>query len=156
MPAIILGAERPWPSTVLRDRGYFDQRDTWLDFRGTLVIGEKAHFGFQVMLITASHSVDDERGIGGAHYTLTQVDDLAWVANRALLYNCHIQHHAAVGAGAVVKGVVVPVGYLAEGNPAMLVAVVGGDGRWERLLRPIQPPRFTEGWADKPSYYWRT
>lgn len=153
MGATILSTHAGWPDTCKRDMGYFDQRNAWLDFRGTLMVGAKAHFGFEVMLITASHGLSEEEGIAGAHFTLTRVDDFAWVANRAVLYNCHIMEHGVVGAGAVVKGVVVPPWTLAEGNPAMLVAE-WWLGQWRRIS-PREPEAFTDGHAAHPLDFWR-
>lgn len=135
MTAIVQGE---WQSTIGRDRGYFDLRDTWLDCRGTLIIAPTAHFGFQVMLITDSHYLEVDAGIGAQHFTTIRIDEHAWVANRALLYDCHLMPHAVVGAGAVVKGVIIPAWTLAEGNPAMLVAV-WVDGKWRRLETAEKP-----------------
>lgn len=130
------------PYALGRELVYFEIRDCWIDFRGTLEISASAEFGFEVMLITASHHPNlSENGMGAAHRSIIRVDDKAWVANRAILYNCHIQHHATVGAGAVVQGVVIPPYTMAQGNPAMLVAV-WVDGRWRRLSVPEQPKAF--------------
>lgn len=140
MEAMVQGK---WQNTIGRDRGYFDQRGVWLDCRGRLIIHERAHFGFEVMLITAAHAFTDEDKLSGAFYRTVRIDEEAYICSRAILYNCHIQHHAVVGAGAVVKSIIVPSFYLADGNPAKLVAR-WQNGHWLRLLLPVDPPRFTE------------
>lgn len=130
-----------WPSTIHRDRGYFDLRETWLDCRGTVEIASTSHFGFQVMVITDSHDLDPtiDDGLGAQLFSTVEVGAHAWICNRAILYNCRIMPHAVVGAGAVVKGVVIPSWMLAEGNPAMLVAAWVG-GKWLGLAVPERPP----------------
>ena len=130
------------PYPLGRDAGYLDIRDTWVDYRGSLAIAATAEFGFEVMLITASHTPQlYDPGPGPMTKTVVRVDDRAWIASRAILFKCHIQHDATVGAGAVVKGVVIPPYTLAEGNPAKLVAV-WTDKAWRRLAVPEDPPRF--------------
>lgn len=133
---------QPYPCG--RDEGYFDIRDCWVDYRGKLDIHPTAEFGFEVMLITASHHPNlFESDAGPMHRTTVRVKAKAWVANRAILYSCEIGEHATVGAGAVVKGVVIPGGTLAEGNPAMIVAWWDGD-HWRRFSEPIAPSTFRE------------
>ena len=95
-----------------------------LDCRGDLNIDKTARFGYQVAVITASH-LYDEKGMGRRFLRKIKIDAHAWVGTRALLYNCWIQEHAIVGAGAVVKNAVVPAWSLVEGNPAMQV------GAWD-------------------------
>jgi acetyltransferase-like isoleucine patch superfamily enzyme len=122
-----------------REAGYFDIRDCWMDYRGTLKFAATAECGFEVMFITASHHpnlYDD--GMGDMTKCTVQVDDKAWIANRAILFNCVVGHHATVGAGAVVKGIVIPPWTLADGNPAMIVAT-WLEGKWRRLAIPLQP-----------------
>lgn len=138
MPFELMGA---WQDTILRDRGYFEIRQCWVDCRGTLLIAADAHFGFEVMILSASHSPDKEYGIGAPYRRMVQVDSNAWVGSRALLYDCHIEAHGVVGAGAVVKGVVVPSWTLAEGNPALIVAIWKYE-RWNWLPTPIRPRRW--------------
>lgn len=130
------------PYPLGRDAGYFDIRDCWMDYRGTLKFSATAECGFEVMFITASHTPNlSGEGMGEMTKATVRVDDKAWIANRAILYDCHVEHHATVGAGAVVKGVVIPSWTLAEGNPAMLVAA-WVDGAWRRLEKPIQPASY--------------
>ena len=130
--AIVMG---DWPDTIKRTRHYFEERWGLVDCRGTIEIAATAHFGFQVTILTASHRYDPETTLAEVFLRTVRIDDGAWVASRALLYNCHIQHHAIVGAGSVVKNAVVPPYTLVEGNPAVAVSTYV-DGRWQELQEP--------------------
>jgi acetyltransferase-like isoleucine patch superfamily enzyme len=123
------------------DEPYWEQRDTFLDCRGTLICHGTAHFGFGVMILTASHAfpiVDGTMGVGQMTKTTVQIDAHAFICSRALLYRCHIGEHAVIAAGAVVKGVEIPPWTMADGNPAHLVAV-WRDGVWHPYHEPIAP-----------------
>jgi hypothetical protein len=141
MSLVLMGA---WQDTIRRDRGYFDLRSTWLDTRGYLYIAADAHFGFEVMVIAASHGLDDAVGIGAVRRKVVIIESKAWIANRAIVYECHVKAHGVVGAGAVAKCIVVPEWTLADGNPAMLVAKwEGGEaGGWVSFPEPIKPEKF--------------
>lgn len=101
---------------------------TLLDCRGKLRIHPTVRFGYEVKIITASHTYD-ENGMGRRLLRTVLIDKYAWIGTGALLYNCHVEEHAIVGAGAVVKNVVVPAWSIVEGNPAMIV------GRYNEQLK---------------------
>lgn len=138
------------PYPVGRDQGYFEIRETWVDWRGKFEFSSTAELGFEVMIITASHTPNAspvEGWMGPLTRRIVRVDDHAWIASRAILFDCHVMHHATVGAGAVIQGVVIPPYMMAQGNPAMLVAK-WVEGEWERLTMPEMPPPFTERPSD--------
>lgn len=96
---------------------------TLLDCRGDLTIHPTVTFGYNVTILTASH-LYNEKGLGRRFLRKVRIDEHAWIATRALLYNCWIQEHAIVAAGAVVKNAIVPAWSLVDGNPAAVI------GRW--------------------------
>ena len=104
---------------------HWEELGTLLDLRGDVTIHHSARFGYEVAIVSASHAYD-EKGMGRIFLRTVKVDERSWVGSRALLYNCWIQEHAIVGAGAVVKSVVVPAWSIVEGNPAVIV------GRWDK------------------------
>lgn len=117
-----------------RPLAYFSLRNVFLDCRGELKIHPSSEWGWFAMAITMSHTVlsgqvTDGQQITGAARRTVIVDECAWICSRALLYNCHIQHHAIVACGAVVRNVVVPPYTIVEGNPAMAVRHYV-DGHW--------------------------
>lgn len=116
----ILGFER----FNLNDHGYSMEKfmgwGTMLDCRGKLRIASTARLGWQVMIMTASHTYNKD-GIGRRLLRTVLIDDYAWVTSRSILYNCHVEEHAIVGIGSVVKNVVVPAWSIVEGNPAIVV-----------------------------------
>ncbi len=123
---------------------YFEERWSFIDCRGLVTISNYAHFGFGVKIVSSSHRYDplnDENNLGPMILKTVIVDAHSWVGSHALLYDCHIQHHAIVGAGAVVKGVIVPPYSIVEGNPAKVVSIYIG-GRPQRLEEPIGLEKF--------------
>jgi len=140
--AVILGDFRH--VRTIQTEHYFAERFTFLDCRGNVIISEKAHFGFGVRIVSASHRYNpsgDPDDLGKMNKKTIIIDDHAWIGSHALLYDCHVQHHAIVGAGAVVKGVVVPSYSIVEGNPARVVSVYIG-GQPQRLEEPIGLEKF--------------
>ena len=91
-----------------------------LDCRGDLTIHPTVTFGYNVTILTASH-LFDEKGLGRRWLRKVRIDEHVWIATNALLYNCWVQEHAIVAAGAVVKNVIVPAWSLVDGNPAVIV-----------------------------------
>jgi len=123
---------------------YFEERWTFFDCRGDVTISKKAHFGFGVKIVSASHRYNpeiDDDNLGKMNRKTVIVDDHAWIGSHALLYDCHVNHHAVVGAGAVVKGVIVPSYSIVEGNPAKVISIYIG-GRPQRLEEPIGLEKF--------------
>jgi len=109
----------PTPDKIGRPVAYYDQRDIFLDCRGSLKIHPNTNWGWQVMVLTRSHNVTTgEFGPPVVNRPVT-VDEGAWICSRALLYNCHIEHHAIVACGAVVRNTTVPPYTIVEGNPAV-------------------------------------
>lgn len=112
---------------------FWERRIDLLDFRGDLQIrsAENITFGFRVMILTASHRIN-EGGCSEGVLKHVWIDPAATVFSRALLYNCHIGHHAIVGAGSVVMNMVVPPYTYVEGNPAQIVREYK-KGKWRRV-----------------------
>lgn len=117
------------PKSVGHPESYFAMRYMWLDCRGPLTISPTAVFGFGVKIITRSH--DMTHGEFDVHVVdrPVQVDDGAQVYSFALLYNCHIKHHAVVACGAVVRNMTVEPWTMVEGNPARVTKCWNGE-RW--------------------------
>jgi maltose O-acetyltransferase len=126
---------KKWPETIGRVEHYFRQRMAFLDCRGHLEIAETVHFGYGVMVLTASHKYDPETTIGDVFRRRVVIEDHAWVASRATLYHCRIGHHAIVGVGAVVRKAQVPPYTMVEGNPAKIIMRYSG-GYWQELSEP--------------------
>lgn len=119
-------------------RKYFEERQIFLDCRGTIVIPQKSLWGFGVVVLTASHSLSDFFVVVDRPVI---VEEQTWIASCAFLYNCHIREGAIVGAGAIVKGVEIPSYTMVEGNPAMVVAQWNKEiEKWVRC-EPYKPPR---------------
>ena len=115
-----------------KPEGYFAERHCFIDYRGDLIIHPESYWGFGIKVITQSHSIE-----GGWFHPVAEnrhvwVDDQAWICSFAILYNCHIQHHAIVSIGAVVKNLVVPPYHIASGNPARLTQFWDGK-KWQKL-----------------------
>jgi acetyltransferase-like isoleucine patch superfamily enzyme len=110
---------------------FWFRRVRLIDFRGDLQIrsAENITFGFDVSIYTASHTFWE----GGINPALEKkrvwIDDAVFVGSGSILYNCHLQHHALVSIGSVVRNMVVPPYCMVEGNPAMIVREYR-DGRW--------------------------
>lgn len=122
------------PEKVGRDLSYFDMRDVNLDCRGPLKIHPTSNWGTRILVITRSHDVS-----GGAYSPKTverpvTVDEGAWIGSGALLYNCHIKHHATVACGAVVRNMTVEPYTIVEGNPAVPTRRYV-DGQWIAIER---------------------
>ena len=116
-----------------RDLDHWEGLGVLLDLRGDVRIHRSAHFGYEVAILSASHAYG-EKGMGRIFLRTVKIDKRSWVGSRALLYNCWIQEHAIVGAGAVVKNAVVPAWSLVEGNPAVIVSRFDAErGRYVRL-----------------------
>lgn len=119
-----------FPSTVHRDREYFNLRHAWLDCRGTLEIHAQSHWGFYVRVITLSHDVTS--GVNVPHRIIGDLVDRpvivekdVWIGSGALLYNCIVREGAVVAIGAVVRSCEVAPRVIVAGNPAGVIA------RWE-------------------------
>jgi acetyltransferase-like isoleucine patch superfamily enzyme len=122
------------PAMIGKPLEYFALREAFIDCRGTLKIHPTSEWGWYVTVITRSHDVS-----GGQYSKETvdrpvTVDEHAWICSRALLYNCHIQHHAIVACGAVVRNMTVEPYTVVEGNPAVPVRRFV-DGQWVPIER---------------------
>lgn len=103
----------------------------WIDFRGDLRVHPNAYIGFGVKLLTVSHEF--ETGIGGKAISKRMwIDDECFVGSFSVLYNCWLQHHSVVAAGAVVRNITAPSYSIVEGNPAKIVKQFK-EGRWQRF-----------------------
>ena len=124
----------PTAEMIGKPLDYYNLRNVFLDCRGPLKIHPTSEWGWFAMVITASHDVaGGQYGRRVVDRPVT-VDEHAWVCSRALLYNCHIGHHAIVACGAVVRNMTVEPYTMVEGNPARPVKRFV-DGRWERVER---------------------
>ncbi len=108
---------------------YFKERDIFLDCRGPLTIDPASNWGYNVTVITASHSLSPGDEFCHVFWPVV-VEAGAWVCSGALLYNCHIGKNAIVCAGAVVRSRDVPAGAMVEGNPARIIARRDDNGEW--------------------------
>ena len=124
----------PTPEKIGRPLSYFATRRTFLDCRGPLKIHPKSEWGWDIMVLTRSHDVS-----GGCYAQKSvnrpvTVDEGAWICSRALLYNCHIKHHATVACGAVVRNMTVEPYTIVEGNPAVVTRRFI-EGKWVPVER---------------------
>ena len=105
---------------------YLQRRGTFLDCRGPLEISKKAHVGFNVWILTQSHSTAGGPGVLGEIVNRgVFVEDGAWVGSKAILVGCRIGAGSVVAAGTVVRGQNVAPGVMVAGNPARVIA------RWD-------------------------
>ena len=102
-----------------------------LDCRGEVEIDPNSNWGFRVMILSSSHDIS-EGYMGKALKKRVVVHAGAWICSGAILYNCEIMENAIVGAGAVVKNIIVPESTRVEGNPAVPVAFFR-DGEWRKV-----------------------
>ena len=119
----------PTVEQIGKPLSYFCQRNIFLDCRGTLQIHPTSEWGWNVMVITQSHDISSGQWVVTTCDRPVMVEEYAWICSRALLYNCHIQHHAVVAAGAVVRNMTVEPYTVVEGNPALAVKRYV-DGQW--------------------------
>jgi acetyltransferase-like isoleucine patch superfamily enzyme len=113
--------------------GYFQDRDCWLDCRGDglIQIDPEANIGFGVTMFTMSH-LPTVGALGPLVGRPVIIRRNAWVASRAILYNCEIGEGAIVALGSVVRSMRVEPYTMVAGNPARVIGRVVG-GRWERV-----------------------
>lgn len=115
---------------------FVEDHNIFLDCRGELIIEEGTKWGYGVKVLTASHDPNRmpfEPVFKEWIPRSVIVRRLAWICSFALLYDCEIGEGALVGAGAVVKGVVIPPWTWVEGNPARPVGFFcEGEQRWVR------------------------
>jgi len=122
------------PEKIGKPLEYFALRETFLDCRGELKIAPTSEWGWYVAVITASHDISSGQYTDGAVNRSVIVDEYAWIGSFALLYNCHIQHHAIVACGAVVRNMTVEPWTIVEGNPAVPTRRFV-DGQWVKIER---------------------
>lgn len=114
------------------DEVYYVERHCFIDYRGDLCIHPESYWGFGCKVITQTHSIAGGWFHPIAENRRVQVDDQAWICSFAILYNCHIGHHAIVSIGSVVSGLTVPPYHVAAGNPARLIRFWDGKN-WQKL-----------------------
>jgi len=117
------------PDKIGKPLEYFALRETFLDCRGNLKIHPGSEWGWFVSVITMSHDITEGHYSDKAAPRTVTVDEGAWICSRALLYNCHVQHHAIVACGAVVRNMTVEPYTIVEGNPARVTRRFV-DGQW--------------------------
>jgi len=127
---MLLGEFKQDKVAGLPPQWFWDRRVKLLDFRGDFQMrcSQSITFGFEVSVITASHTFF-EGGIGPVDLKRVWIEHAVFVGSFSLLYNCHLQHHALVSIGSVVRNMVVPPYCMVEGNPARIVREYR-DGRW--------------------------
>ena len=118
---------------------FYQTRRTFLDFRGPLSIHPETGWGWFAAVITTSHDTISGETMCGENMTgivdrPVTIDKGAYIGSFAVLYNCHIKHHAIVACGAVVRNMVVPPYTIVEGNPARVVREYR-DGVWVPVER---------------------
>jgi len=123
------------PEKIGKPLEYFDLRKVFLDCRGELKIHPTTEWGWYVAVITASHDISSGQYTTGVVNRPVIVDEYAWIGSFSVLYNCHIQHHAIVACGAVVRNMTVEPWTIVEGNPAVPIKRFV-DGQWIKIERP--------------------
>ena len=106
------------PGKIGKPLSYFETRRVFLDCRGPLRIDPSSEWGWFVMVLTQSHDVSNGEYTNPVVQRGVTVDEHAWIGSRALLYNCHVKHHAIVACGAVVRNMTVEPYTVVQGNPA--------------------------------------
>ena len=123
MPGRVLGE---WAKTIGPPMIYFMERGTFIDCRGPVSIHKDSSWGFFCSVFTTSHEIKD--GVWGPVIPRpVTVDEGAWIGSGAMLYNCHIGHHAIVAVGTVVRSQEVASWTMVAGNPAQVIARFVGD-----------------------------
>lgn len=111
---------------------YFLERRIFLDCRGKLEIDRRSYWGYEVMVLTASHIHNGQ--LGRTFYRRVSVGPFAWICSRAILFNCRIGRGSIVAVGAVVRNKDVPDYTMVSGNPAQIVATFDPqEKRWHAL-----------------------
>ena len=124
----------PTMEAIGKPLDYFNLRNIFLDCRGLLKIDPTSEWGWFVTIITLSHCISTGQWDVGVLNRSVAVDAYAWICSNALLYNCHIKHHAIVACGAVVRNMTVEPYTIVEGNPARAVRRYV-DGKWTSIER---------------------
>jgi acetyltransferase-like isoleucine patch superfamily enzyme len=129
---MFLGKYDPVKVSGLWPQWFWDRRCELIDFRGDLQLRSAVNItcGFRVVMITASHSFASGQ-CGEVELKRVWVEEHVFIGSGSLLYNCHLQHHALVSVGSVVRNMVVPPYCMVEGNPARIVREYR-DGRWRK------------------------
>jgi len=122
------------PEKIGKPLEYFALRKIFLDCRGELSIHPTSEWGWYVTVITESHDISSGQYTGGGVDRSVTVGEYAWICSNALLYNCHIKHHAIVACGAVVRNMTVEPYTIVEGNPARPTRRFV-DGQWIDIER---------------------
>jgi len=118
-------------SKVEKSKEYFLGRHCFIDCRGELIIARSSNWGFNITVLTASHSI--ENGIFGEMiFKKVVVKRNAWIASNVVLYNCEIGESAIVSVGSVVANMQIEPFTMVEGNPAKVIKVFEG-GEWKRV-----------------------
>ena len=117
---------------------FYELHNIFIDFRGPLSIHPKTGWGWFAAVITTSHDTiggevifdnDLMSRVVGRGVT---IDEGAYIGSFAILYNCHIKHHAIVACGAVVRNMTVEPYTVVEGNPAVATRRFE-NGKWVRI-----------------------
>ena len=116
---------------------FYETRQIFLDCRGQLSIHPNTGWGWFAAVITTSHDTVSGETMYGENMSKVvdrpvTVDDGAYIGSFAILYNCHIKHHAVVACGAVVRNKTVEPYTVVEGNPAKPVKVFE-NGKWVKI-----------------------
>ena len=115
-----------------KPREYFEERNTFLDCRGTIIMHETVMLGFNISIFTMSHDPCD---LKRCTYRTVYLGKNVFVGSNAVLYSCTIGDNSVVAVGTVVRSVNVPPNVMVAGNPAKIIAVREGAG-WKYLAPP--------------------
>jgi len=124
----------PTIDVIGRPLEYFNLRNIFLDCRGSLKIDPTSEWGWFAFVITQSHDISSGQWSGRVIDRPVTVDAYAWICSNALLYNCHVGHHAIVACGAVVRNMTIEPYTIVEGNPAVPVKRFI-EGQWQSIER---------------------
>jgi acetyltransferase-like isoleucine patch superfamily enzyme len=113
---------------------YFENRFTFLDCRGKIVMEETAMLGFNVKIFTMSHNPNDW-SIGT--YREVVLGRNVFIGSNSVLYNTIIGDNSIVAIGTVMRSRDVPPNCIVEGNPARIVKrkVLG---KWVACDEPLR------------------
>jgi acetyltransferase-like isoleucine patch superfamily enzyme len=112
----ILG--NPEASQLNKPLQYFQDRDTFLDCRGKIVIDETAMLGYNITIFTESHNKDNWQE---PRFREVRIGKNCFIGSNTTLYNCVIGDNSIVAIGSVVRSRDVPLEVIVEGNPAVII-----------------------------------
>lgn len=125
---------------ICRPLDYFSQRDCVLDCRqeNSIEFHATAELGWGVKFYVMSHN-PKPGNFGDVNWRPIKVDQYAWIASDAILYNCHIGEYAVVAVGSVVRSQIVPPYTMVAGNPARVIKEWNSQTKtWVKVDRELK------------------